>query len=353
MSNSEHGYGHKIDLRGLTLEEMKVLVTSIGEKPFRAKQLYAWVHRGIRNFEAMTDLSASFRALLAERAILNNVTLVETLKSEKDNTTKYLFAFEDRNIVETVRMEYRHGVSACLSTQIGCRMGCAFCASTLDGMVRNVTAGELLGQLLEIQNLGQTRVSSVVLMGSGEPLDNLNEVMKFITLACSPEGLNLGQRHITISTCGIVPGIYKLAEKQYQITLAVSLHSADDEIRSKLMPINRKYPITELLKACDHYAEVTGRRVTYEYALIRGENDHDEGAVMLARLLKGRLCHVNLIPVNPVEERGYMASKDQSIRRFAEILKKAGIETTVRRELGSDINAACGQLRKSYLDVEA
>lgn len=341
---------HKIDLRGLTLEEMKQWVTALGEKAFRAKQIFAWVHRGVRSFEDMSDLSTVFRKTLNAHAYLDNLSLEKEFKSGKDKTVKYLFSFKDHQSVETVRMEYRHGVSACLSTQVGCRMGCTFCASTIGGLVRNVSAGEMLGQLLEIQNIGKTRVSSVVLMGSGEPLENLDEVMKFIMLASSPDGLNLGQRHFTLSTCGIVPEIYRLAEMQFQITLAVSLHSAEDEIRSRLMPINKKYPIAELLKACDYYAEKTGRRVTFEYALIQGENDHEAGAAKLAHLLKGRLCHVNLIPVNPVEERGFRASQDQSIRRFAEILKRSGIETTVRRELGSDINAACGQLRNAFIN---
>jgi 23S rRNA (adenine2503-C2)-methyltransferase len=340
----------KVELRSLSLNEMVSLVESLGEKKFRGKQLYAWVHRGVRSIDEMTDLSAGFRQRLQSVAFLENISVVEALRSEHDQTTKYLFRLKDDNVIEAVRMVYRHGVSACLSTQIGCRMGCTFCASTLDGMVRNLTAGEMLGQLLEIQTLGGVRVSNVVLMGSGEPLDNFEEVTKFIDLACSEEGLNLGQRHITLSTCGIVPGIYALAEKNYQITLAISLHSVEDAVRSKLMPVNRKYPLTDVIRACDDYAQKTGRRVTYEYALIQGENDQESEAVKLAKLLKGKLCHVNLIPVNPVLERGFKASNDQAVRRFSEVLKKAGIETTVRRELGSDINAACGQLRKSYLD---
>jgi 23S rRNA (adenine2503-C2)-methyltransferase len=217
-------------------------------------------------------------------------------------------------------------------------------------MVRNLTAGEMLGQLLEIQNMGGVRVSSVVLMGSGEPLDNFDEVTKFIELASSEEGLKLGQRHITLSTCGIVPGIEALAQKHYQITLAVSLHSAEDAVRSELMPVNRKYPVSEVIKACDAYANETRRRITYEYALIRGQNDHEAEAQKLAKALRGKLCHVNLIPINPVAERGFKATGDAAAKKFAEVLKRAGIETTIRRELGSDINAACGQLRKSYLD---
>jgi len=342
--------GVKPELRSMTLQEMIQLTEALGEKKFRGKQVYAWVHRGVKTFGEMTDLSQSFRQKLAEHTILDNMKCVDALTSGNDQTTKYLFRLEDGNVIEAVRMVYRHGVSACLSTQVGCRMGCTFCASTLDGMVRNLTAGEILGQLLEIQNLGGARVSSVVLMGSGEPLDNFEEVTKFIELASSEEGLKLGQRHITLSTCGIVPGIRALAKKRYQITLAVSLHSAEDAKRSELMPVNRKYPVSEVFKACDEYANETGRRVTYEYALIKGENDHEEEALKLAKALKGKLCHVNLIPINPVQERGYKASTDLSVKRFSELLKRSGIETTVRRELGSDINAACGQLRKSYLD---
>lgn len=338
------------ELRRLTLQETIQLTESLGEKKFRGRQVYAWVHRGVKTFDEMTDLSQSFRQKLAQHTVLDNMKCVDALTSGNDQTTKYLFKLNDGNVIESVRMVYRHGVSACLSTQVGCRMGCTFCASTIDGMVRNLTAGEILGQLLEIQNLGGARVSSVVLMGSGEPLDNFDEVTRFIELASSEEGLKLGQRHMTLSTCGIVPGIRALAKKHYQITLAVSLHSAEDAKRSELMPVNRKYPVSEVFKACDEYASETGRRVTYEYALIKGENDHEEEAHKLAKALKGKLCHVNLIPVNPVAERGYKASSDLSVKRFSEVLKRSGIETTVRRELGSDINAACGQLRKSYLD---
>lgn len=334
----------------MSLTEMIQLTEQLGEKKFRGKQLYAWVHKGVKKFDEMTDLSGAFKEKLQEKTMLDNVKCVEALTSGNDQTTKYLFRLNDGNVIESVRMVYRHGVSACLSTQVGCRMGCTFCASTLDGMVRNLTAGEMLGQLLEIQNLGGTRVSSVVLMGSGEPLDNFEEVTKFIELASSEEGLKLGQRHITLSTCGIVPGIEALAKKHYQITLAVSLHSAEDAVRSALMPVNKRYPVSEVIKACDAYANETGRRITYEYALIRGENDHEAEAQKLAKALKGKLCHVNLIPINPVAERGYKAAGDAAVRKFAEVLKRAGIETTVRRELGSDINAACGQLRKSYLD---
>lgn len=340
----------KIELRRLTLKEMTELMASLGEKSFRAKQLYAWVHRGVTTFDEMTDLPLTFRKKLESVAYINNIICIEALTSQGDRTTKYLFKLRDGHVIESVRMEYHHGVSVCLSTQVGCRMGCTFCASTLDGMARNLTAGEILGQLLEIQKLCGVRVSNVVLMGSGEPLDNFEEVSRFIELASSDEGLKLGQRHITLSTCGIVPGIRALAEKKYQITLAVSLHSPVNEKRSALMPVNRKYPVEQLIAACDDYARLTGRRVTYEYALIHGENDNEEEALTLAKALKGKLCHVNLIPVNPVAERGYKASSDQAVRKFAEVLKRFGIETTIRRELGSDINAACGQLRKSYLD---
>lgn len=340
----------KSELRSMTLPEMIQLTERLGEKKFRGKQLYAWVHKGVKSFDEMTDLPDGFKKKLQEKTVLDNMKCVEAFTSKGDQTTKYLFRLSDGNVIESVRMVYRHGVSACLSTQVGCRMGCTFCASTLDGMVRNLTAGEMLGQLLEIQNMGGVRVSSVVLMGSGEPLDNFDEVTKFIELASSEEGLKLGQRHITLSTCGIVPGIEALAQKHYQITLAVSLHSAEDAVRSELMPVNRKYPVSEVIKACDAYANETRRRITYEYALIRGQNDHEAEAQKLAKALRGKLCHVNLIPINPVAERGFKATGDAAAKKFAEVLKRAGIETTIRRELGSDINAACGQLRKSYLD---
>jgi 23S rRNA (adenine2503-C2)-methyltransferase len=340
----------KLELRGQHVSTLEVLCQELGCPKFRAKQIFKWVNKGVKSFDEMSDLPKDLREKLATRSYVNSAQIVQVLNSEKDGTRKYLFKLNDGNVIESVLMRYKHGNSVCVSTQVGCRMGCHFCASTIDGMVRNLTAGEILGQILDIQNDIDERVSNIVLMGSGEPLDNFNEVIRFLEIVNHKEGLNVSQRHITLSTCGIVPKIYELADLKYQITLAISLHSALNEERSELMPINKSYPIEALLDACDYYAEKTGRRITFEYALILGKNDREDKAKELAKLLKGRLCHVNLIPVNPVKERGYEASDNQSIEKFKGVLKRAGVETTVRRELGSDINAACGQLRKSHLE---
>lgn len=340
----------KLELRGQHVSTLEVLCQELGCPKFRAKQIFKWVNKGVKSFDEMSDLPKDLREKLATRSYVNSAEIVQVLNSEKDGTRKYLFKLNDGNVIESVLMRYKHGNSVCVSTQVGCRMGCRFCASTIDGMVRNLTAGEILGQILDIQNDIDERVSNIVLMGSGEPLDNFNEVIRFLEIVNHKDGLNVSQRHITLSTCGIVPKIYELADLKYQITLAISLHSALNEERSELMPINKSYPIEALLDACDYYAEKTGRRITFEYALILGKNDREDKAKELAKLLKGRLCHVNLIPVNPVKERGYEASDNQSIEKFKGVLKRAGVETTVRRELGSDINAACGQLRKSHLE---
>lgn len=340
----------KMELRGQTIEALEGLCQDIQIPKFRAKQIFKWVNKGVRTFEEMTDLSKDLRTALAERAYIGSGEIVKILASETDGTQKYLFQLRDGNVIESVLMRYKHGNSVCVSTQVGCQMGCTFCASTIGGMVRDLTAGEILGQILDIQNNIGDRISNIVLMGSGEPLDNFDEVVKFIEIVNHKEGLNISQRHITLSTCGIVPKIYALADLKLQITLAISLHSAENEERSELMPVNRSYPIEKLLEACDYYTEKTGRRITYEYALILGKNDKAEMAKALARRLKGKLCHVNLIPINDVKERGYKASDNRSIEGFKNILKQSGIETTVRRELGSDINAACGQLRKSHMD---
>ena len=340
----------KMELRGQSIESLEGLCQKVGIPKFRAKQIFKWVNKGVKNFEEMTDLSKDLRKTLEEYAYVYSGEILQVLESESDGTRKYLFKLRDGNVIESVLMRYKHGNSVCVSTQVGCKMGCTFCASTLGGMVRDLTAGEILGQILDIQNHIGDRVSNVVLMGSGEPLDNFDEVVKFIEIVNHKEGLNISQRHMTLSTCGIVPQIYALADLKLQITLAISLHSAENEERSELMPVNRSYPIEKLLEACDYYTEKTGRRITYEYALILGKNDKEERARALAKRLRGKLCHVNLIPINDVKERNYKASDNGSIERFKNILKQSGIETTVRRELGSDINAACGQLRKSHMD---
>lgn len=342
----------RFELRGQRVTALEALCQGMNLPKFRAKQIFKWVNKGVKSFDEMTDLPKELREKLAERAYINSAEILHVLNSEKDGTRKYLFKLKDGNVIESVLMRYKHGNSVCVSTQVGCRMGCNFCASTLDGMVRHLTAGEILGQILDIQNDIGERVSNIVLMGSGEPLDNFAEVVKFLEIVHHKEGLNLSHRHVTLSTCGIVPRIYELADLKYQITLAISLHSANNAERTELMPVNKGYPIEVLLEACDYYTAKTGRRITYEYALILGKNDREEKARELAALLKGKLCHVNLIPINPVKERGYEASDNQSIEKFKSILKRSGIETTVRRELGSDINAACGQLRKSHLESE-
>ena len=343
----------RLELRGQRITTLEALCQAMNCPKFRAKQIFKWVNKGVTTFDEMSDLPKDLREQLAARTYINSAEILEVLHSEKDGTRKYLFKLNDGNIIESVLMRYKHGNSVCVSTQVGCRMGCTFCASTLDGMVRNLSAGEILGQILDIQNDIGERISNIVLMGSGEPLDNFGEVVKFLEIVHHKEGLNLSHRHVTLSTCGIVPRIYELADLKYQLTLAISLHSAVNTERTELMPVNKGYPIEQLLEACDYYATTTGRRITFEYALILGKNDKEEKAKELAKLLKGRLCHVNLIPINPVKERGYQASDNSSIEKFKMILKRAGIETTVRRELGSDINAACGQLRKSHLDASS
>lgn len=340
----------RIDLRSLSFEETKELVAELGEKAFRAKQVFGWVQKGINDFDMMNNIPKGLRERLSEISYLSNVKMVREMDSAKDGTKKFLFALNDEEIIESVFMKYKHGNSVCVSTQVGCRMGCTFCASTLDGMERNLLSGEILGQIFEIQNITGERVSNIVLMGSGEPLDNFEEVTKFLSLVNHDEGLNIGMRSITLSTCGIVPKIKELADLKLQITLAISLHAYSDEKRVLTMPINKSYDIESLIDACRYYIDKTGRRVTFEYALISGSNDSDEDARGLVKLLKGLLCHVNLIPVNEVVERGYKPTGNKSIMRFKDILEKGGINVTVRRELGSDINAACGQLRKSHLN---
>lgn len=338
----------KYILRNMLPNEIDDMCLEIGEKKFRSKQIYGWIVKGVREFSQMKNLSKDLIRKLEEVSEIGAIEIAQVLSSETDGTKKYLFELHDGSIIESVFMKYKHGNTVCVSTQVGCRMGCTFCASTIGGVERNLDASEIISQIYEIQNDTGERVSNVVLMGSGEPLDNTDNVVKFIKLLNEEGGLNVSQRNMTLSTCGIVPEIYKLADMKLQITLAISLHSSSDEERSALMPINRKYNIEELLKACKYYTDTTGRRVTFEYALIKGKNDVPERAKELAKLLKGFLCHVNLIPINLVVERDFVPSSDNSINSFRNILKKSGIETTIRRELGSDINAACGQLRKSY-----
>ncbi|MCD8036911.1 MAG: 23S rRNA (adenine(2503)-C(2))-methyltransferase RlmN [Clostridiales bacterium] len=339
------------DLRSLTLDELQNEMENIGEAKFRAKQIYRWMHVKYANsFDEMTDLSASLRKKLNNRYDICTVKQVKKLVSKEDNTTKYLFELENNYIIESVFMQYSYGNTVCISTQAGCRMGCAFCASTIDGVEKSLTPTEMLTQIYEIEKDKGETVSGVVLMGSGEPLDNYDNVLKFIKILNSKEGKNMGQRHITLSTCGIINKMYDLAEEDLQITLAVSLHAPNDEIRNSIMPISKANPMDKLMEACRFYTDKTKRRITFEYALMKGVNDSPENAKELASKIKGMLCHVNLIPINEVKERNFVKGSSESIKRFEEILLSRGIETTVRRKLGSDIDAACGQLRKRYKD---
>ena len=341
----------KKDLKSMTLEELTAEVIAAGEKAFRAKQLYQWMHEKLAaDFDEMTNLPKSFREKLAADYIWTSLETVDVRISGMDGTRKYLFCLEDGNVIESVLMRYKHGNSVCVSSQAGCRMGCRFCASTLNGLARNLRASEILEQVYRIQRDTGERVSNVVVMGSGEPMDNYENVVRFIRLLSAPEGLNISQRNITVSTCGLVPQIYRLAEEGLQITLALSLHAPSDEVRRELMPIANRYPLREVLDACGNYYEKTGRRLTFEYSLVKGVNDNLEEAKALARLIGGYHGHVNLIPVNPIKERDYVQSNREAVEAFKNYLERQGINVTVRREMGRDIGGACGQLRKSYMD---
>ncbi|MGN0160925.1 MAG: 23S rRNA (adenine(2503)-C(2))-methyltransferase RlmN [Lachnospiraceae bacterium] len=342
-----------IDIKSLNLEETIEYVTGLSEAKFRAKQLYEWMHvKRVENYDAMTNLPKSFREKLTEETNYVCLKPVEVLISQIDGTRKYLFQLRDGNVIESVFMRYKHGNSVCISSQVGCRMGCRFCASTLDGLTRNLTPSEMLEQIYAMERHVGERVSNVVIMGSGEPMDNYDNVMKFVELLTDANGIHISQRNLTISTCGIVPRIREMAERKYQFTLAISLHASGDEKRKELMPIANAYTIQEILEACRYYFEQTGRRITFEYSLVQGVNDTREDAGRLCMLLKNLNCHVNLIPVNPIKERDYKQSTNQSIQAFKERLEKGGVTATVRREMGRDINGACGQLRKSYISRE-
>lgn len=341
----------KKDIKSLTLEELSDFVAKLGEKPFRAKQLYQWMHEKlVSSYDEMTNLPKAFREKLAENSVYTSLKTVQKLESAVDGTRKYLFGLDDGNVIESVLMKYKHGNSVCISSQVGCRMGCRFCASTLDGLTRNLRPSEMLDQIYRIQASTGERVSNVVVMGSGEPLDNYENLIRFIRLLSDGHGLNISQRNITVSTCGIVPKIRQLAEEGLSITLALSLHAPADEIRKTLMPIANSYPLKDVMDACHTYYEKTGRRLTFEYSLVMGVNDNLKEAAMVAELLKGRHGHVNLIPVNPIKERNYKQSGREAIESFKNYLEKHGINVTVRREMGRDINGACGQLRKSYME---
>lgn len=341
----------KQDIKSLDYNELGMIMKEMGEKPFRSKQIYQWLHkRGVDSFEEMSDVSKDLRNKLSALYEVCPLTLAGQRISGEDGTGKYLFRLSDGKVIESVLMKYKHGNSVCISSQAGCRMGCRFCASTLDGLERNLSPSEMLSQIYKIQSLSRERVSNVVVMGTGEPLDNFDNLVKFIRMASDEHGLNISQRNITVSTCGLVPQIYELADLKLQITLAVSLHGPNDLVRRELMPVANAFSIEELLKACRYYYEKTGRRLTFEYSLCKGVNDREEYAKELSSLLKGLNCHVNLIPVNPVKERNYTHSAASDIQKFKFILEKNRINVTIRREMGSDIDAACGQLRKRYMD---
>ena len=340
------------EIKCLTIDELKSALKDMGEKPFRAGQIFKWLHEGVSSFDEMSNLSKPLREKLKEQFVLTALCPADVKISQIDGTRKYLFRLADGNVIESVWMQYHHGNSVCISSQVGCRMGCRFCASTLDGLERNLTPAEMLDQIYRIQTLTGERVSNIVIMGSGEPLDNYDNVIRFLRMITDENGLNISQRNITLSTCGIVPNILRLAEENIQITLALSLHAPNDEVRRTLMPIANRYSLKEILPACQTYFEKTGRRLTFEYSLVSGVNDNLEEAKALTALIKGMHGHVNLIPVNPIKERDYRQSDRRAIEAFQAYLEKNGINVTVRREMGRDINGACGQLRKSFLEEE-
>ena len=325
-------------------------MAEIGEKPFRAGQIYSWLHEKLADdFDEMTNLSKTLREKLEEQYEIRKVKMITRQISKIDGTNKFLFCLKDGNMVESVLMKYKHGNSVCISSQVGCKMGCRFCASTLDGLERNLTPSEMLRQIYQIQKISGERVSNIVVMGTGEPLDNYDNFVKFIHMISDEHGLNISQRNITASTCGIVPNIRRLADEKLQITLALSLHGSTQEKRKALMPVANKYELSEVLEACDYYFEKTGRRITFEYSLVHGVNDTEEDARELIHILEPRNCHLNLIPVNPIKERNYQKPDKKSAGNFKNKLEKSGINVTIRREMGSDIDGACGQLRRKTM----
>ena len=338
------------DIKSMTREELSAELAAMGEPAFRAKQVFSWLHRGAR-FEEMSNLPKSLRERLAAEYELHIPEAARKQVSAKDGTVKYLWRLRDGCCVESVLMRYRHGNTVCISSEVGCAMGCAFCASTRGGLARRLLPSEMLDQVLFTQLDSGLPISNIVLMGIGEPLDNYDNVRRFLTLVNDPEGMNIGMRHISLSTCGLVEGIDRLAEENLQLTLSVSLHAPDDTLRSQLMPVNRRYDIDALLGACRRYFEKTGRRISFEYAMIDGRNDTPEMAALLIRRLRGLPAHVNLIPLNRIEESPLQPSTRQAVMAFQQALENAGITATVRRTLGSDIDASCGQLRKKYENI--
>ena len=332
-------------------DELADYIVSIGEKKFRAAQLYSWMHEKLAcSYDEMTNISDKLKKVLKENTLYTCLEPVRVQESQIDGTKKYLFRLYDGNLIESVFMRYHHGNSVCISSQVGCKMGCRFCASTLNGCVRNLEPSEMLDQIYRIQSLTGERVSNVVIMGSGEPMDNYDNVVKFLGLINSDKGLNISQRNITVSTCGLVPRIKQLAELKLQITLAISLHAPNDELRKTMMPIAYTYSIEQIMDACRYYLLQTARRISFEYSLVKGVNDSPECAKQLIKLVHGMNCHINLIPVNPIKERDYEQSEKNSIHNFKEILEKAGVNVTIRREMGRDIDGACGQLRQNHIE---
>ena len=337
-----------MNLKSLTQPELAAILKELGQPAFRAKQVFSWLHKGVRSYDEMTNLPKALRDALAQKYPINAPKVVRKQESQKDGTIKYLWQLSDGNCVETVLMRYHYGNTVCISTEVGCAMGCAFCASTIGGLVRRLEPFEMLDEVLFTQIDSGLPVSHIVLMGIGEPLDNFDNVLRFLELVNSPDGMNISMRHISLSTCGLIPKIDALAEKKLQISLAVSLHGPNNEKRSKVMPVNKAYPIEPLLEACRRYYDKTGRRIHFEYAMIDGLNDSEEDARELLRRLKGLGAHVNMIPLNHVEESPLKPSSRSAVARFQKILEDGGVTATVRRTLGSDIDASCGQLRRKY-----
>ncbi len=340
----------KKDIASLNLAELEAELKDMGLPKFRAKQIYDWIHKkGVTEFAHMTNISKDLISKLNDNFVIFSCTIEKKLVSMYDNTVKYLYCLPDGEYLECVVMDYKYGHTICVSTQVGCKMGCAFCASGIGGFKRQLRPSEILSQIYTAQRDLGLRISRIVLMGMGEPLDNFDNVMKFLELVSDENGLNIGMRHISLSTSGIVPRIYDLLERKPQLTLSVSLHAPNDEIRSKIMPVNKSWNVDELLNACKVYADITSRRISFEYAMMKGVNDTPECAEELSRRLKGILCHINLIPANEVKEKAHTRSDDNSINKFKSILEKNGLNVTVRRTLGSDINASCGQLRREKI----
>ena len=340
-----------MDLKSLSFEELQEEFAILGEPKFRVSQVYDWMHKKcVSDIDEMTNLSKALREKLKEKYEFTSLRMARMQESEIDGTRKFLFELSDGNFIESVWMKYHHGNSVCISSQVGCRMGCKFCASTLDGLEKNLLPGEMLDQIYRISQITGERVSNIVVMGSGEPMDNYDNVLKFLKMISDERGLCISQRNITVSTCGIVPGIRKLAEEKLQITLAISLHAPTDEKRKALMPIANSYSLAEVMDACRFYFDKTGRRISFEYALVKGVNDREEEVAELTSLLKGMNCHINLIPVNPIKERDYRSTDRTNVLNFQNKLEKNGINVTIRREMGRDIDGACGQLRRRHME---